>query len=203
MLPRSVFIATPPKHDPPVSPPAERNFSRFVEASLSSTITDELTSTPLRVEPYQPRVPQNIDNIPDTPERRRTEEVYDRFLMASSGVVRVGKGYQSGVSVRGPISHTIGVANGATAVRDVPSGAIRGHLGFSSTRRQMPPPVSSDDVCRTASVDELGTILKRNAETPMPMSRDEPTSSTVARMRRALKVFAPGKTVSQRLSRMA
>ena len=50
---------------------------------------DELTSSPLQVEPYPQRPRQSEDvNVLDTPSRHRIEGVYDRFLMATSGVKR-------------------------------------------------------------------------------------------------------------------
>ena len=57
---------------------------------------DHLASSPVHVEPYPPRKSDGAPPaVTDTPSRRRAERVYDRFLMASSGVKRVGRGYQS------------------------------------------------------------------------------------------------------------
>ncbi|KAF9013205.1 hypothetical protein BDQ17DRAFT_1321088 [Cyathus striatus] len=154
---------------------------------------DELTSSPCHVEPYQPRK-FDTEALPDTPSQRRLEGVYDRFLMATSGVKRVGKGYQS--DNIGPIgnNNTLNVQN--IAKRD-------SHRAFYSARKPMPPPVSSDDVTRAASVDELGFVAHSNGVTNTSSSKDD-SHNTVALVRRAIKAMVPGKaTVSRRLSRMA
>ncbi|KAG7445820.1 kinase-like protein [Guyanagaster necrorhizus] len=185
------------------SPPLDRNM--FIDTALSmksldseqittpspiSKSFDELTSSPLHVEPYPSRKPstQNVP-VPDSPNQRRLEGVYDRFLMATSGVKRLGKGYQSDNA--GPVYNTVqGMARPKSSSRP-----------FTSVRRTpMPPPVSSDDVRRAASVDELGFMT--HAATPAtpstPARKDE---SRVTMMRRAIKSFVPGKSVSRRLTR--
>ena len=58
---------------------------------------DSLTESPFVVQPYPTR--KQLVRSPatgmDSPTQRHVEVVYDRFLMATSGVKRVGKGYQS------------------------------------------------------------------------------------------------------------
>ncbi|KAF9468652.1 kinase-like domain-containing protein [Collybia nuda] len=157
---------------------------------------NELTSSPLHVEPYPARRRSAQDMpLPDSPSQRRVEGVYDRFLMATSGVKRLGKGYQS--DNIGPVSNTVGPAVSYYR-RD--NGKI-----FHSTRRPMPPPVSSDDQRRTVSVDELGVItyVPTSEESGSSPGFKDEGNTTVALVRRAIKAFVPGKTASKRLSRMA
>jgi serine/threonine-protein kinase GIN4 len=150
---------------------------------------DELTSSPLHVEPYpqRPRASQD-DNIPDTPSRHRIEGVYDRFLMATSGVKRLGKGYQS---------DNIGPVGG---VSSTPGTAIPQHKSrmFHSTRRPMPPPVSSEDQQRPNSVDELGVMVYAD----LPAAKDHEGNTTVSLVRKAFKLMAPKASASRRVSRM-
>ena len=84
----------------------------------------------------------------DSPTQRHVEVVYDRFLMATSRVKRVSKGYQS-CNVK-PVS--MGTPSSS------PSSRSPGKF-FHSSRRPMPPPVSSEDRrFAGSSVDELGRI---------------------------------------------
>lgn len=156
---------------------------------------NELTSSPLHVEPYPARRRSAQDmQVPDSPSQRRVEGVYDRFLMATSGVKRLGKGYQS--DNVGPVCNSLapGVSN---YKRD--NSRI-----FHSTRRPMPPPVSSEDQRRTVSVDELGimTYAPTGEESGFSPALKDESNTTVALVRRAIKAFVPGKTASRRLSRM-
>ncbi|KAK0244073.1 hypothetical protein EDD85DRAFT_918204 [Armillaria nabsnona] len=163
------------------SPPLDRNIRSF----------DELTSSPLHVEPYPPRKPstQNIA-VPDSPNQRRLEGVYDRFLMATSSVKRLGKGYQSDNPV--PVHNTVQGITRSKSSRP-----------FASIRRTpMPPPVSSDDMRRAASVDELGFMsYATTPATPSTPALKDESRNTVTKMRRAIKAFVPGKSVSRRLTR--
>ncbi|KAJ8080316.1 hypothetical protein AAF712_015316 [Marasmius tenuissimus] len=152
---------------------------------------DELTSSPMVVEPYPSRNSSALERpVPDTPTQRKLEGVYDRFLMATSGVKRVGKGYQS--DINGPVHNTV----------KSPQNAPARHRAFYSTRRQMPPPVSSDDQMHIV-VDELGVM----SSTPAPgadygVLKDQ-SNNTVAIVRRAFKAMVPGKTLNRRLSRLS
>ncbi|KAJ7433039.1 hypothetical protein B0H11DRAFT_773977 [Mycena galericulata] len=176
VLDRSFFVAPPTPKDM-----EEEGRSRTVERSF-----DELTSSPFHVEPYPARKPTSSDNpVPDTPSQRRIEGVYDRFLMATTGVKRLGKGYQSNNS--GPVSYTVGPSTPAP----------RNHRAFNSARRAMRPPVSSEDVRQSASVDELGIMTYAGPSTPR-----EGGNTTITLVRRAFKAIVPGKTVSRRLSRI-
>jgi serine/threonine-protein kinase GIN4 len=152
---------------------------------------NDLTASPLHVEPYPQR---KIDTqVPDTPSQRRLEGVYDRFLMATSGVKRVGKGYQSDNVA--PVSNNVGL--GSFPKLDT-------HRAFHSTRRPMPPPVSSTQI--RVSVDELGVM--NYTSTPITPGHvgytglKDDNNTTVALMRRAIKAIVPGKT-SKRMSRIA
>ncbi|KAI0338866.1 hypothetical protein BDW22DRAFT_1362161 [Trametopsis cervina] len=137
---------------------------------------DELTASPQHVEPYPPRPPSKTSTTIDTPAKRHLEGVYDRFLMSTTGVKRVGRGYQSETS--GPISH---IPQPKASVRRNPN-------FFLSTRKPMPPPVSSDDLRRTSSFDEFGVG-------PGPLggaapSKDEEGGHSVGIVRRALKAMS-------------
>ena len=67
--------------------------------------------------------------------------------MATSGVKRLGKGYQSDNA--GPITNSLGISCAPKADN---------HRAFHSTRRLVLPPVSSADPIRTVFVDELGVV---------------------------------------------
>ncbi|KAH0831882.1 hypothetical protein J3R83DRAFT_12756 [Lanmaoa asiatica] len=187
VLDRRLFVA------PPLSP-------RFTEDSATTPGTtrgrsiqfDDLNSSPYHVEPYPPR--QSGEQVVlDSPDRRHLEGVYDRFLMATSGVKRVGKGYQS--DNLKPVHDTLSTAEHAKP------GHARGFGVFGAGKRAMPPPVSSEDAWRrSTSVDELGFITAgQGTNTSSSRTcRDESKSTFV---RRAIKAMVPGKTVSRRLSR--
>ncbi|KAL0578154.1 hypothetical protein V5O48_003820 [Marasmius crinis-equi] len=179
---RNIFIASPVRSREDVDhldtpPPFSKSF-------------DELTSSPLVVEPYPSRNSSALERTaPDTPTQRKLEGVYDRFLMATSGVKRVGKGYQS--DINGPVHNT------TKSPENVPPR----HRAFYSTRRQMPPPVSSEQM--HIMVDELGVM----SSTPVPgadhgVLKDQ-SNNTVAIVRRAFKAMVPGKTLNRRLSRLS
>ncbi|KAG5653104.1 hypothetical protein H0H81_002251 [Sphagnurus paluster] len=195
VLDSSLFIARPITPGPTLSPHEEDSIIQDQSPMRASTSFNELTSSPLHVEPYPPRKPSAMSaQLPDTPSQRRIEGVYDRFLMATSGVKRLGKGYQSDNA--GPVSSTLPTNNARSD----------SHRMFHSTRRPMPPPVSSDDLQRrTVSVDELGVI----GHSPVPGSTGghtvlkEDGKNTVTLMRRAIKAIVPSKTSSRKVSRAA
>jgi len=192
VLDSSLFIAPPLSPLPPSNPREEDLDMRDISIVHGSASFNDLTSSPLHVEPYPPRKPSALSmQAPDTPSQRRLEGVYDRFLMATSGVKRLGKGYQS--DNVGPVSSTLPVNSKSDSRRM-----------FHSTRRTMPPPVSSEDQKRTVSVDELGVI--GHAAVPdsdgHTVLKDD-GKTTVALMRRAMKAIVPGKTTSRRLSHIA
>ncbi|KAI6098294.1 hypothetical protein EDD16DRAFT_1527318, partial [Pisolithus croceorrhizus] len=160
-----------------------------------NNLNDDLTASPYHVEPYPPRGSGEGQNVPPSPERRRLEGVYDRFLMATTGVKRVGKGYQSD-NFR-PLQNTTPSDTGK-----LPASHARTFGVFGTGKRQMPPPVSSDDVwCCPSSIDELGfTTCSNTTGTAPRMSKDD-SKNTAALVRRAIKAIVPGRTVSRRLSR--
>lgn len=177
MFDRNIFIATPIRS------------CENLESPLHSS--DDLTGSPCHVEPYPQRQLGAPDALPDTPSQRRMEGVYDRFLMATSGVKRVGKGYQSDFIPPPPVSSNHG------------PGMNRRHskVFFGTTRTPMPPPVSSEDVQRRGvSVDELGVISYGSVSSD---GKEESSgNSTVAFMRKAIKAMVPSTKNSKRLSRM-
>jgi serine/threonine-protein kinase GIN4 len=185
----SLFAATKPQRSPRLSNVIDKSLFIVSPAGVSSITLphdssselDSLLASPLHVEPYQTRNIVVDPSALDAPSQRRVEGVYDRFLMATSGVKRLGKGYQS--DNNGPVANTV-----EPPLRTLPSRV------FNSTRR-MPPPVSSDDQRRAVSVDELGI-----AQPDTPASKEGSTPSTL--VRRAFKAIT-GKTVSRRLSRLS
>lgn len=195
------FSAPPPEPTPRLSQVLDRNL--FIAPLLTSrsdlldsqsesseqvrdTSLDDLTSSPYIVEPYPQRKRGSHEPpIPDTPTRHRIEGVYDRFLMATSGVKRLGKGYQSDNA--GPVCGNI--------VDTVPHKS-RHYL----TRKPMPPPVSSEDQRRAVSLDEFGVISQDESHSDESNSKDD-GNSTVALVRKAIKLIVP-KGGSRRVSRM-
>ena len=172
---------------------------------------DDLNASPCHVEPYppRPRASQDAVAIPDTPSRHRIEGVYDRFLMATSGVKRLGKGYQS--DNLGPVGS--GIGNTSTSLGPSAYGQQRTRA-FYSTRRPMPAPVSSDDVVRddgddenrrAASVDELGARAYSGlrGDSPGANGKEEGGTTVAFKMRKAMKLMVPKSTaMSRRLSRI-
>ncbi|KAF7299648.1 Protein kinase domain-containing protein [Mycena chlorophos] len=185
VLDRSLLVASPTRS------------MQESEQDRSETAVDrslDLDSSLYHVKPYPARKPNGAPAaVPDSPSLRRLEGVYDRFLMATTGVKRVGKGYQSDNA--GPVAYT--VSGGVSPAAAAPP--ARPHRAFHSARRAMRPPVSSEDVDNrlSASVDELGFITYAGPGTTSP--KDGNTTMTL--MRKALKAIVPGKTVSRRMSR--
>ncbi|OJA20203.1 hypothetical protein AZE42_04622 [Rhizopogon vesiculosus] len=150
----------------------------------------DLTASPFHVEPYPPRKLGEPVVVLNSPDRRRMEGVYDRFLMSTTGVKRVGKGYQSD-----------NLHNIASTLECKPTNSNpRNFKVFNSTRRVMPPPVSSDDQWRSPSVDELG-LMSCGAGASRTSKEDSKNTATTTLVRRAIKAMVPGRTVSRRLSR--
>ena len=185
MLDRNLFIA------PLLTSRDDLLDSKSISSEqVRETSLDDLSSSPYHyVEPYPQRKRGSRDiPLPDTPTRHRIEGVYDRFLMATSGVKRLGKGYQSDNA--GPVCGDL--------VGPV-SANKRRH--FYSSRKPMPPPVSSEDQRRVASMDELGVASSEESHLDTPNSKDD-GNTTVALVRKAIKLMVPKATSSRRLSRM-
>ncbi|KAI0699944.1 hypothetical protein C8T65DRAFT_742293 [Cerioporus squamosus] len=164
---KNLFIASSPAH--------RVHIEETIQESTPQRPKDDLTASPLHVEPY-PQRPMTKEGVAlDTPAKRHLEGVYDRFLMSTTGVRRAGKGYQSENVLR-PIEN----------IRPHSSMAKRSQK-FFTTRPKMPPPVSSDDLRRSSSVDEFGTFLS----TPAPMQ--EQNHNTIAIVRKAFKAIVTGK----------
>lgn len=182
MFDRSIFIATPLRSCEDLESP--------------HTSTDDLTSSPCHVEPYPQRKVASPDALPDTPNQRKLEGVYDRFLMATSGVKRVGKGYQSEfIPPAPPPSGEPGSKSGAIHRRH--------SRMFFSPKTPMLPPISSEDVAqrRGVSVDEMGVISYGPVSTGPDTSMSTGPLS-VSFMRKAIKAMVPTTKNSKRLSKM-
>jgi len=171
MFDRSIFIATPLR-------PCEN-----LETPHASA--DDLCSSPYHVEPY-PERKTTSDGFPDTPQQRKLEGVYDRFLMATSGVKRVGKGYQSDfIPPRPSTSNCTSLGSGAIKKR-------HSRMFFGAPKTPMLPPISSEDVVqrRGVSVDEMGVI----SYGPVSAGPDDVESTgplTVSFVRKAIKAMVP------------
>ncbi|KAF8645210.1 hypothetical protein AX16_008037 [Volvariella volvacea WC 439] len=162
MMDRNLFLARP------LSPSI---YSEQPQPSIREKSFDELTSSPLQVEPYPMRKPSSLDPV-DSPTQRRLEGVYDRFLMATSGVKRVGKGYQSDNM------------NPTTKKRSKIAASIY------QNHKATPTPTSSNYHIRASSALDLST----------KPTKEE--NNTITLVRRAFKAFVPSKTASRRLSRI-
>ncbi|OCH84370.1 kinase-like protein [Obba rivulosa] len=173
LVDRNLFIAQPPRRQPS-------------EASLQQAVVDRSPSI-VHVEPYPPRPQTRPPVTMDTPARKHVEVVYDRFLMSTTGVKRVGKGYQSDNA--GPVTNV-------PQQNRVPTNKYNQRL-FNTTRRRMPPPVSSEDILRESSVDEFGVVV----DSARPRPSEDQGKNTVAVVRRAFKAIVTAKPVSNRFSR--
>jgi len=123
----------------------------------------------------------------NSPTRRDLEGVYDRLLMATSGVKRVGKGYQSR-HVK-PIS-----------INMLPSSSKSPGRFFHSTRRPMPPPVSSEDKFMTWTTDELDVMPSDYVNVDDPGLHEDHAGAPKS-VSRALKALVTGKAVVRKTSR--
>ncbi|KAH6912813.1 CAMK/CAMKL/MARK protein kinase [Coprinopsis sp. MPI-PUGE-AT-0042] len=160
---------------------------------------DDLTGSPCHVEAYPSRHRPSADaSFLDSSDRHKMEHVYDRFLM-TSGVKRNGKGYQS--EALAPISNTVGANHNANKRESF--------RPFGSTRKPMPPPVSSADMIeklekKAVAVDELGLMTNVEGEagtTPLSSlaakSEEGNGNGTVSLVRRAFKAMVPGRRLSR------
>ena len=168
----SVFIA-PRSPEPETADEPVQDMTRLSPEPLSPPPVRTITGS------------RSLDS-PNT--KRRVADDYDRLLSATTGIKKVGQGYQS--DIRGPI------ANVLTTDPYASSAPSKRTTFFHSTRRAMPPPVSSEDWRRTVSVDELARLAPR---TPEPNSKEEKVGGTVSAVKRAFMAIA-GKTGSKRLS---
>lgn len=166
-------------------------------------VDNDLTAEPHIVEPYPARPPSKASLALDsTPGKKHLEGVYDRyvwplhprdamvitdlisFLMSTTGVKRVGRGYQS---------ETVGLF---PHPQTQPSKTIKNKRSFLLSSRKpihMPPPVSSDDMRHATSFDEFGIKVPSSASTSTSKSDKSEDStgpnSTVSIVRRALKAI--------------
>ena len=168
----SVFIA-------PRSPQPE---------TIEEAIKDMTRLSPEPMSPPQRRTITGSRSLDSPNTKRRVADDYDRLLSATTGVKKVGLGYQS--DVRGPISNVLNTDPYAS------SASTKRATFFHSARKVMPPPVSSEDWRKTASVDELSRLAPG---TPDPTPKEEKAGGTVSVVKRAFMALA-GRTGSKRLS---
>jgi serine/threonine-protein kinase GIN4 len=184
-----VVVAAP---NPPLRLSAVVDASLFIASPASSKKTssmevNDLEASPYRVEPYPARAITGARSLDSPNTRRRVESRYEQ-MVTTAGVKKVGVGYES--EDRCAIGHIASpdlLAN-TTSKKNL--------TFFHSTRRAMPPPVSSEDWRKTVSVDELG-MTPAKAEQGSKEDRNG-TSSVV---RRAFNIMT-GKTHSRRQSRI-
>jgi serine/threonine-protein kinase GIN4 len=151
-----------------------------------SPARNSLTDSPFVVQPYPPRQQTVTSPALDSPTQRHVEGVYDRFLMATNGVKRVGKGYQS-CHVK-PVSANVHPGSSRSPGRF-----------FHSTRRPMPPPISSEDKFITSSVDEHGAMQSGSAGADADLREDR--AGAAKAVSRALKALVTGRPVVKTASR--
>jgi len=168
----SVFIA-PRSPEPEIAEEPVKDMTRLSPEPLSPPPARTITGS------------RSLDS-PNT--KRRVAEDYDRLLSTTTGIKKVGLGYQS--DVRGPIANVLSTDPYAS------SASSRRTTFFHSTRRAMPPPVSSEDWRKTVSVDELARLAP---STPEPTSKEGKVGGTASAVKRAFMAIA-GRTGSKRLS---
>ena len=93
--------------------------------------------------------------------------------MSTTGVKRVGQGYQS---------DNAGALSNAHTKRRNPS-------FFMSSRRPMPPPVSSEDLRKSAMVDEFGTMSSVSVGASSNHKEDGSANGAVGIVKRAIKAI--------------
>ena len=120
----------------------------------------------------------------DSATQRHLENIYDRILMATDGVKRVGKGYQS--------CHVKPMSTSASLGSSKSSGRL-----FHSARRPMPPPISSEDKFIISSVDELGAMRSDGAGVDDVGLREDRPGPAKA-VSRALKALVTGRPAASR-----
>jgi len=179
VLDRDLFTPDPV----PINPDTSESSSGHMTAH--SPTHNSLTDSPFLVHPYPSRKQAVTTPDIDSPTQRHIEGVYDRLLMATSDVKRVGRGYQSchvkPISINSPSS----------------SSRSPGRF-FHPTRRPMPPPVSSDDKLMASSVDELGFMLTGSVD---GSGLREDRTNTAKTVSRALKALVTGKAGVKKASR--
>ena len=176
LLDRSVFVASPV-----LSRASLRNVSSI------PTIPNESILLSNSVQPTEQLKDTNTQmSIPRSPiANDQVEDAYDRFLMATSGVSRFGRGYQSNNMTTSTNKHSI-------------SNPKRNLRLFHSARR-MPPAISSEDVAGSTSL-EFGQIVT-DLQNSIPRRKDDfHTASAVRTVTSAFKAFVNGKTSSKRQS---
>lgn len=168
----SVFIA-PRSPEPKIAEEPVKDTTRLSPGPMSPLPGRTITGS------------RSLDS-PNT--KRRVADEYDRLLSATTGIKKVGLGYQSDVS--GPIANIL-------STDPYPSSASSKRTTFfHSTRRAMPPPVSSEDWRRTMSVDELARVMP---STPEPTPKEEKVGGTVGAVKRVFMALT-GRTGAKRLS---
>jgi serine/threonine-protein kinase GIN4 len=181
VLDRDLFTPDPLPMDP------DSSGSSNDHATAHSPGRNSLTDSPFLVHPYPSRKQTVTPPAMDSPTRRDLEGTYDRLLMATSGVKRVGKGYQS--------CHVKPISTNMSS----PSSKSPGRF-FHSTRRPMPPPVSSEDKFMTWTPDELGVMSSDHANVDGPGLCEDHAGAAKA-VSRALKALVTGKAVVKKASR--
>ncbi|KAF8262824.1 hypothetical protein EI94DRAFT_655407 [Lactarius quietus] len=186
VLDRNLFTPDPIPADPDTSGSSSDHMSP------PNPDRDSLTDSPFIVQPYPTRKQLVRSPAMDSPTQRHVEVVYDRFLMATSGVKRVGKGYQS--------CHVKPVSTGAPSSSS--SSSRSPGKFFHSSRRPMPPPVSSEDKFAGSSVDELGRMHPESMGTAdaSGLREDRDRAGAAKVVSRALKALVTGKTVVKKAS---
>ena len=179
VLDRDLFTPDPA----PIDPDSSGSSNDLATAHSPNSLTD----SPFLVHPYPSRKQAVTPPAMDSPTRRDVEGAYDRLLMANSGVKRVGKGYQSRHVKPIPINVP-------------PSSSKSPGRFFHSTRRPMPPPVSSEDKFQTWTPEEFSVIPSDHGN-PNGPGLCEDNAGAARAVSRALKALVTGKAVVKKASR--
>jgi hypothetical protein len=178
---KSLFIAPPIGHTEDISENDD---------TTAYTRSKSLDFNHLQVKSHPPRESDRSPPVVlDTPNRRRIEGVYDRFLMATAGVKRGGRRNQSA-----SLSHMKNVPNISLSPQLPNHHNI--HRAFN-TAQPVTPSVFNEEFKLPRSVDELGTVT-RDPSHDVSYYKDE-SSNTVALVRRALKAVVAGKAATRQL----
>jgi len=180
---KSLFIAQPIGHAEDES--SENDVTTHMRSR--SLDINHLTSSLGPVESHPPRKSDGSPPVVlDTPNKRRIEGVYDRFLMATTGVKKVGRGNQSD-----NLGHVQNRPN------TLPSAQHQNNHRLFNAARPMPPSMSNEDMKFPRAVEDFG-LEARETSANVSHYKDD-SSNTVALVRRALKAVVTGKTVTKQL----
>ncbi|KAI5123455.1 hypothetical protein M0805_008826 [Coniferiporia weirii] len=184
VLDRSIFIArtgsTPPLDNASVAPGKSSVIRQQVQDRVSSTLG------PSKPPPSSALRESSSSPVLGTPQRRHIEGVYDRFLMAATGVKRVGRGYQSDMS--------------APAQQNPPTSVQKKNSKlFGRSARAVTPLIPGDDLGKSGTSDDFGFM---SVSYSASASFRDDANKSVSAVRKAFKAIVTGKSVARRQSKV-